>query len=431
MPVIHHTVFVGGGPAGLGPLVYAAGVGELTSFLRQERVAVVEQSSWLGKGTLGAYQINANSKADLFLACLREGRGLGLPNSSICAAARLLGETKQAPPLSLVSELLQSLGGDIRSAFQDAYGSSLLLQHEAKSIHLRPGGGFDVHIASPVGVTVLSSRNIVLGIGAYPYVDPSLGREVVRQCRTASASKILYLHSDGLLRSGGLDRAAAYLSRGPGSRVLIIGSGDSAFSVAWLLRNKWGSTLREGAITLAYRSAPKVTFESIEAAHRCGYDEVAKGDVCTESGIVNRIGGLRFDAKSLYLDVVSGKERRVQFVQMSNLAKLSTQVDLSEYGVVVFATGYRSRELPFYDAMGRRLALEGSFTGRYVDGECRLLESGGEQIPNAYAIGMCSGLLPMDAGLGGEPNFVGLANSIFLCLGPVGRRIFESLKASY
>ena len=53
-------VIVGGGPAGLAPLLAAHRAGELGALL-DSGVAVVEQSERLGSGSIGGYAINSDS----------------------------------------------------------------------------------------------------------------------------------------------------------------------------------------------------------------------------------------------------------------------------------------------------------------------------------------------------------------------------------
>ena len=62
------SVVVGGGPGGLGPLLWAAQNGLLDAWLEQG-VAVVERTGRLG-GTLGRYGICSDSLGSSYLECL-------------------------------------------------------------------------------------------------------------------------------------------------------------------------------------------------------------------------------------------------------------------------------------------------------------------------------------------------------------------------
>src|ERR1700710_1978431 len=61
------TVILGGGPAGTGPLVWAAQNGRLGAWL-DRGVAVVERSK--SGSSLGQYALNADSPGRSFLECL-------------------------------------------------------------------------------------------------------------------------------------------------------------------------------------------------------------------------------------------------------------------------------------------------------------------------------------------------------------------------
>ena len=62
------TIVVGGGPGGLGPLIWAAQQGMLADWL-DRGVAVVERGERLG-GTLGRYGIHSDSLGGSYLECL-------------------------------------------------------------------------------------------------------------------------------------------------------------------------------------------------------------------------------------------------------------------------------------------------------------------------------------------------------------------------
>src|SRR5436309_2518289 len=73
-PAMLSCVIVGGGPGGLGPLLWAAQHDRLPAWL-DEGVAVIERSTRLG-GSLGRYGINSDSLGGSYLECLEPD---GLP----------------------------------------------------------------------------------------------------------------------------------------------------------------------------------------------------------------------------------------------------------------------------------------------------------------------------------------------------------------
>src|SRR6202041_560171 len=71
------VVIIGGGPAGLAPLLAAHRRGRLADVL-EEGVTVVEQSGSVGEGTIGRWAINSDSTAFTFADCLA-----GPPNGEL------------------------------------------------------------------------------------------------------------------------------------------------------------------------------------------------------------------------------------------------------------------------------------------------------------------------------------------------------------
>ena len=317
------------------------------------------------------------------------------------------------------------MGRDIADALERAGGSSLLLERRVERVTHRRDGRFVVKTAGAGGRQVLGARQLVLGTGARPVLQDEPRAAVLGRCRAGVPA----LHSDEFLTREGFGRAVSALAQRPGGKVLIVGGGDSAFSAAWLLL-RGPLPLADGAIVMAHRRTPRVTFESAAKAHAAGYEAFGPEDICPQSGIVFRIGGLRFDQAELFLRIRSGAERRVRLVPVGEgRPVVEADIDWDSVAVAVFATGYAPSLPALTDEAGRPLGLMGTRTGKYVDGASRLLLAGGEVLPNAYAIGMCSGFLPMEGGFGGEPSFDGLANSIMLCHGAVGAAIVEGLLA--
>ena len=60
------TIICGGGPAGIGLLVYAAKNGMLNNMLK-EGLALIEKTEFIGGGSLLNYDINSNTLAKVLL----------------------------------------------------------------------------------------------------------------------------------------------------------------------------------------------------------------------------------------------------------------------------------------------------------------------------------------------------------------------------
>jgi phytoene dehydrogenase-like protein len=96
------SIIIGGGPGGLGPLIWAAQHGLLPDWL-DRGVAVVERQTHLG-GTLGRFGIHSDSLGGSYLECI-EAPGLPealLPLRDDPLALEMAQYRNTFPPLSLV-----------------------------------------------------------------------------------------------------------------------------------------------------------------------------------------------------------------------------------------------------------------------------------------------------------------------------------------
>src|SRR5258708_12489786 len=93
------TIIIGGGPGGLGPLVWAAQHGLLPDWL-DRGVTVVERQAHLG-GTLGRFGIKSDSLGGSYLECLEAPRlppALLPPRDVPAARAKELLRPRLPPP---------------------------------------------------------------------------------------------------------------------------------------------------------------------------------------------------------------------------------------------------------------------------------------------------------------------------------------------
>src|SRR5262245_5524431 len=104
------AVVVGGGPGGLGPLLWAAQNGVLDSWLEQG-VALVERTGRLG-GTLGRYGICSDSLGGSYLECL-EAEALAPsfhPLRGHPVTLEMQRYRQSFPPLPLVDRYMAEVG---------------------------------------------------------------------------------------------------------------------------------------------------------------------------------------------------------------------------------------------------------------------------------------------------------------------------------
>lgn len=415
------TLIVGGGPAGTGPLVHAATNGSLESFL-QKGVAVVEAGSELCVGRLGNYVIESNSAASSFIECLEHPRSAEVFATSVGSAEyqRLREVRWETVDLSLVAGILRRIGVDIKRALVDAPNAHLCLDSTVTSIVVSGDNDYIAKVRTPAGDVQFRSRNVVLATGGDPRGDEVLGQSILLKVKPGSDVPE-FLDSEALLTGHDLPRLRRLLSK-PEAHVVILGSSHSAFSAANLLAPLANS------ISIVHRGRIKVFYPSMADAHAEGYRDFGQNDVCPETGRVFRIAGLRGHARSLYRRIVApGYSGNVQLVSTGPKGQLP-DLNWGATQLVVFALGYDFRSVPLEDVAGQGVRLQGKFTGRFVDGQCRIIGAHGRPIEGLYAIGMATGFIPTGK-LGGEPSFTGRDNSVWLCQHLLGQMLYEQLSS--
>src|SRR5260370_1553811 len=136
----YSSVVVGGGPGGMGPLLWAAQNGLLDAWLEQG-VALVERGSCLG-GTLGRYGICSDSLGGSYLECL-EAEALTPSFHHLRqdpAALEIQRYRRSFPPLPLVDRYMAQIGHALAAALASHPTSALHLHTTVQSIHLRSDG---------------------------------------------------------------------------------------------------------------------------------------------------------------------------------------------------------------------------------------------------------------------------------------------------
>ena len=188
----------------------------------------------------------------------------------------------------------------------------------------------------------------------------------------------------------------------PGNRrpIIVIGASHSAFSCVWrLLHDPLFTEFSNGREILMLQRREHIRLRctpEFAKEHQLDYD--AETDVCPTSGLVYRNGGLRKDAKHLYLAIRDGREKRVRLVSMD---KLDEQHHiLQQAGLILQATGFVGN-LPGIEHCGREIRI-GNPT---QDGELQDAETN-TRIPGLFGMGLGLNILPPGAPRG-EPSFKG------------------------
>jgi hypothetical protein len=425
-PALLSSVVIGGGPGGLGPLVWAAQNGHLPDWL-DDGVAIVERSGRLG-GSLGRYGINSDSLGGSYLECLA-------PEVVPAPFRRMRDEdvTREMtlyrdayPPLPLVDRYMSRVGIAMTEMLDEHPASALLLHTEARSVHLRTDGSVAVVVHTPEGrARTLIALSAVVAVGGHqPWRDQSLLGLRFADCTTR------LMPSNELLSHAGLAEANTILDTAGNRRIIVLGGSHSAYAVAWaLLELPAAARLGTGQLMLVQRRPPRVFYPDRAAAAADSYP-VHPGDLCPRTGRVNRMGGLRGHGRDIWRRIMArpgcGPETRIAIVDATGLDTDELRLLMDEAALVVPCLGYRSATLPIVDSAGHRLALRADANGDAVGDDCRLVLADGSVLPNVYGIGLGTGFRPSQA-MGCEPNFRGQANSLWLYQNDIGGTIYHGI----
>jgi len=420
------SVIIGGGPGGLGPLVWAAQHGHLPDWL-DDGVAIVERSGRLG-GSLGRYGINSDSLGGSYLECLApEVIPDPLRRMRDEAVTREMAVYREAfPPLPLVDRYMSRIGIAMTEILADHPASALHLHTEARSVHLRSDGSVAVFVHDADGrARTLVAQSAVVAVGGHqPWRDQGLLGLRFADCRTR------LMPSNELLSHAGLAEADTILGTAGERRIVILGGSHSAYAVAWALLELPGAAhLKAGQIAIVQRRPPRVFYPDQAAADVDGYP-VHPGDICPRTRRVNRMGGLRGHGRDIWRRIMARPgteaETRIAIVDVADFSTDELRTLMDEAALVAPCLGYRSATLPIIDEAGHRLALRADANGDAVGDDCRLVLADGSVLPNVYGIGLGTGFRPSLA-MGCEPNFSGQANSLWLYQNDIGATIYRGI----
>jgi hypothetical protein len=420
-------IIVGGGPGGLGPLIWAAQNGRLESWLDQG-VALLERSDRLG-GSLGRYGICSDSLGGSYLECLDPP---ALPEPLARLRDDPVTEEMRAwrndfPPLPLVDRYMARVGNAVGETIGRHPASAVHLGTTARSIHRRADGSVAVFAQGPDGrLHTLVARSAVVAIGGcQPWCNKSLVPGLsIADCRAP------LLASNELLTHAGLSLANDILQRVAGRRIVILGGSHSAYAaVQALLHLPAAAGLGPGQITILQRRPPRVFYPDRTTADADAYP-VDSGDLCPRTQRVNRMGGVRGHGRDIWRRITgrpgTQPETRVSVLSLAVLSPAQIRRMIDEAALVAPCLGYRSATLPIVGPSGERLALRADADGDAVDDDCRLVLADGSSLPNVYGIGLGSGFRPSLA-MGCEPNFRGQANSLWLYQNDIGGTIWRGI----
>lgn len=424
------SIIIGGGPGGLGPLIWAAQHGVLANWLDQG-IAIVDRQERLGGG-LGRYAINSDSLGGSYLEFLDAP---ALPDCLGCLrddpVAHEMAQYRDGfPPLPLVHRFMRRIGLAIETMLADRPATAFHRRVEARALQLRSDGLVTVEtVLSDGSRRILTARSAVVALGGR---QTSADQALLPDLTLAKCRPRHVMPSDHLLSGAGLEQAEHFLATAGRRQIVVLGGSHSAYSAAWaLLRLPAAARLAPGQIMIIQRRPPRVFYPSREDAEADLYP-VAEGDICPRTQRVNRLGGLRGNGRDIWRQVAQRPqtmpEPRVVSRPLQQFSAATLRLAIEEAALVIPAFGYHAATLPIFDPDGRRLELSADGNRAAVGDDCRILLANGQTLPNVFGIGLGSGYRPSGS-MGGEPNFEGQANSLWLYQNDIGAVIYQAIQA--
>jgi hypothetical protein len=422
---------IGGGPAGLAPLLAAHRHGLLTDVLGRG-VVIVEQSDSLGGGDIGRYAINSDSTGRTFVDCLNSTDDTALTALRGHPLAMAVAAAGEGPvPLEIVGQFLSLVGEALAGMVANHPNCAILTGHRA--IRVQQGAGsWRIFASDRLGRGIeISSEYVVSATGA-EQPRARLAEEIVAGVRLAERCAGKLLQSGELFASGGFDDLAWRLKQVSDPRVAIVGGSTSAASAAHALLHRLpGVRFGDGAVTLLHRRCLRIYYPSAADALAEGYTEFGDDDICPISQRVFRFAGFRLESRELIMQArgIGGRppEKRLTLHALREADPTAIEI-LDRADIVIAALGYRPRAVPVVDRTGEPIALLAQLGPQLplVDGQCRIMDAQGVPIPGLFGIGLAAGFIPRGR-LGGEPSFSGQANGLWLWQNDVGLLIVDAI----
>lgn len=430
------TVIVGGGPAGLAPLIAASRTGTLERILAAG-VVVIDGRDAIGAGQIGSYAINSDSSADTIVNCVYGDAHPALAALRSHPATLAVASYGHGPvPLPLVGAFMAVVGDVLHRILSTAPGCAVHLGSTALNARLGGSGAWHTLVRNDNDGTLTEFRSslVVLATGGAQPLS-RLGSEL------AAGVALLPLHGPKLMQSGevlvsgGLTTIEQRLADVPDPKIAIIGSSSSAMACAHLLLNgALAPRFGPGAISVLHRRPLRVFFPTAAEALAEGYDEFGPQDICPLSGFVFRFAGFRLESRELVMAArgIGGRppEPRLRLVRLGTGSDAAARAIIDDVDLLIAALGYRPRALPILAPAGERIHLlaDGPGARQLVDGQCRVLDSDGDPIAGLLGLGLACGFVSPEA-VGGEPSFSGQTNGLWQWQNDVGAIIAERIGA--
>ncbi|SEB48046.1 DegT/DnrJ/EryC1/StrS family aminotransferase [Terriglobus roseus] len=425
-------VVAGAGPGGLAPLFAAARYGKLPELLAGG-VLVVERSATIGAGLLGNYSIPSDSPAEAFLDSIENSSEPELRELLSHPEAKALADLRgQTAPLRVAAAFLALAAQRLCSMVEQSLHSAVLREHEVLSVRQISNRLWAVHVRDlrTGREHTFRSRSVHLATGGHQPADRLRTERVGDAPLTPRFSEKL-IQSGELFVWHGTDAVMDRLRDKPQPRITVVGGSTSAGAIAVQLLRQTSLAFPAGGLTLLHRSPLRLFYASAEEAKADGYYDFKSEDICHISGRVFRLSGFRFEAKDLVRNAL-GLQGRVPDPRLKLIAlngdSAAAEAALQEADLIIAAMGYRPRMCPVLDAEGNAIPLHDPVSGDWatVDQRCQVMTRQKEPLRGLTAMGLAVGPAASHA-LGGEKDYRGQVNSLWLWQNTLGLRVVEEV----
>jgi hypothetical protein len=362
----YRTQVIGFGPAALGIFLAADRKGHLARLLGQGCLVLErERTRERARDARFPYKIRSNSRGRDFL--LGYERATSFSTVLATDAARSVADAAEAAvELSTVGELMNSTADLVEGMLERAPQS--LVRYGVRVHALLQLTNGDFRTLADDGSTIAESAQVIVATGAQEDPTPILS--------ATGTDPNMVVPSATILRG---DLGAVHAAVDAGSNVHVIGSSHSAFSALGIILQRLGAVLRPGQLTLVHREVP-LYFQSIAEAVSENYP-LSLANISPITGEVNKFDGLRGEPRSLYLDLVRGRETRAILQRWEDFRGRARR------SLYVSAVGYSPRFInvmlaPTSDECVCRLSQ------LRVDDACRILNAEDRPIRGLFGIGI-------------------------------------------
>lgn len=388
----------------------------LQVLLNEQGIAVVGANHHLG-GKLGTYNIIANSPApDFFEGTYRYGAYAQVLKSPEARTLRAYG--RDAAPLPVVGRFLSKLGEKTAEFIRESSRSQLLLGRKVEWVRFglsSDGKGESYTSYDQFGQAIVESRRLILATGGLEVPHPELENYKER-----------LVMSGDVLTGEALPKIEELLQEERGNERIAVAGGDhSGELVPVTLKREENLRGVIKGIDIISRREPRLFYPNHRAARKARYQFDPIQDVCSQTGRINRFGGLRGPAAEQYQQC--RKEDEAGFVRL-HIKSLEDATDiLKNASVVVQALGYGANPPLIIDHTGQAINLKRGLNKQVmVDDYSRVYDGNGKAVPTLYGIGLGYGIRP-SLEIGGEPSFKGVLDGFNVVCTVVAPRVIDDL----